>query len=194
MNQGTAQFYHVTADNAWPYRLCGGQQESGSACVSSRGNDGSITYRDWRPVGASEYSYVAPDPLDPDIVYGGTVSRWDRRTGQTQNVSPVVARQRGPAAATAAGAPAAPDYFRGIRTMPILFSPINKRKLYYGTNVVWETVNGGQSWKRLSGDLSREDPVRRGLLYAGSETQAWWTMGTTGTRSGSTCRRSRSAT
>lgn len=176
-NQGTAQFYHVTADNAWPYRLCGGQQESGSACVASRGNDGSITYRDWRPVGASEYSYVAPDPLDPDIVYGGTVTRFDRKTGQTQNVSPNAGRGRG------APAEGGPDYFRGIRTMPILFSPINKRKLYYGTNVVWETVNGGQTWKRLSGDLSRESwevpasvaepyrgmesakPTRRGVVY-----------------------------
>ncbi|MES2524582.1 MAG: FG-GAP-like repeat-containing protein [Gemmatimonadota bacterium] len=175
-NQGTAQFYHVTTDNAWPYRVCGGQQESGSACVSSRGNDGSITLRDWRPVGASEYSYVAPDPLNPDIVYGGTVTRFDRRTGQTQNVSPNAGRGRGGAGGTG------PDYFRGIRTMPILFSPINKRKLYYGTNVVWETVNGGTSWKRLSGDLSRKtwavpssvgkyastpaaQPTQRGVVY-----------------------------
>lgn len=175
-NQGTAQFYHVTADNAWPYRLCGGQQESGSACVTSRGDDGSITYRDWHPVGASEYSYVAPDPLNPDILYGGTVSRYDRRTGQTQNVSPNAGRGRG------AGAGTGPDYFRGVRTMPILFSPINKRKLYYATNVVWSTVNGGMSWKRLSNDLSRETwtlpasvapyasspsakPSRRGVVY-----------------------------
>ncbi|MBU6365977.1 MAG: glycoside hydrolase [Gemmatimonadetes bacterium] len=174
-NQGTAQFYHVTADNAWPYRLCGGQQESGSACVASRGNDGSITYRDWHPVGASEYSYVAPDPLDPDIVYGGTVTRYDRRTGQVQDVSPVIGRRRG-----AAGS--GPDYFRGIRTMPILFSPTNPRKLYYGTNVVWQTVNGGKSWTRLSDDLSRPAwdvpasvgvyastpaarPTRRGVVY-----------------------------
>lgn len=174
-NQGTAQFYHVTADNAWPYRVCGGQQESGSACVNSRGNDGSITYRDWHPVGASEYSYVAPDPLNPDIVYGGTVSRFDRRTGQTQNVSPTNGRTRGVAGG-------GPDYFRGVRTMPILFSPINPRKLYYGTNVVWSTVNGGTTWKRLSDDLSRDTwtvptsvgiyanspgakPTRRGVVY-----------------------------
>ncbi len=174
-NQPTAQFYHVTADHAWPYRLCGGQQESGSACVSSRGNDGSITYRDWRPVGASEYSYVAPDPLDPDIYYGGTVSRFDRRTGQVQNVSPNAGRGRGAAAG-------GPDHFRGIRTMPILFSPTNPRKLYYGTNVVWQTVNGGRTWTRLSDDLSRPtwavpasvgtyrdqrtaQPTRRGVVY-----------------------------
>ena len=79
-NQPTAQMYHVNADNAFPYRVCGGQQESGSACVSSRGNDGEITFRDWHPVGVEEYGYVAPDPLDPDIVYGGKVTRYDRRT------------------------------------------------------------------------------------------------------------------
>ena len=174
-NQPTAQFYHVTTDYAWPYNVCGGQQESGSACVPSRGNDGSITYRDWRPVGASEYSYVAPDPLDPNVYYGGTVTRFDRRTGQTQNVSPNAGRGRG-------GASAGPDYFRGIRTMPILFSPTNPRKLYYGTNVLWQTVNGGQSWTRLSDDLSRPTwdvpasvgiyrdtpaakPTRRGVVY-----------------------------
>jgi len=87
-NQPTAQFYHVTADNAYPYRLCGGQQESGSACIASRGNDGSIGYREWRPVGTEEYGYVAPDPLNPDIVYGGKVSRFNRATGQTQQVGP----------------------------------------------------------------------------------------------------------
>ena len=94
-NQPTAQFYHVSADNAFPYRVCGGQQESGSACVASRGDDGAITFRDWHPVGVEEYGYVAPDPLDPDIVYGGKVTRYDRRTGQVQNVAPRVGRGGG---------------------------------------------------------------------------------------------------
>ncbi len=79
-NQPTAQLYHVNADNAFPYRLCSGQQESGSVCISSRGNDGEITFRDWHPVAAEEYGYVVPDPTDPDIVYGGKLSRYDRRT------------------------------------------------------------------------------------------------------------------
>lgn len=147
-NQPTAQFYHVTATNMWPYELCGGQQESGSACVKSRGNDGSIGYREFHPVGASEYSYVAPDPLNPDIFYGGTVTRFDRRTGQTQNVSPNAGAGRG-------GGASGPNLFRGIRTMPILFSPTNKKKLYYSTNVLWETVDGGQHWQRKSPDLTR---------------------------------------
>ena len=82
--------------------------------MPSRGDDGQITFRDWHPVGVEEYGYVAPDPLDPDIVYGGKVSRYDRRTGQVQNVAPRPLR----------GA----DY-RVVRTAPVLFSPIDPRKL-----------------------------------------------------------------
>jgi photosystem II stability/assembly factor-like uncharacterized protein len=141
-NQPTAQFYHVTTDNSWPYRVCGGQQESGSACVSSRGNDGQITWRDWRPVGVEEYGYVAPDPLDPDIVYGGKVTRFDYRTGQTQNVAPKPFRSA--------------DY-RTLRTAPVLFSPVNPRKLYFGANTIWETIDGGNHWKEISPDLTRRD-------------------------------------
>ena len=148
-NQPTAQFYHITADYNWPYNVCGGQQESGSACVASRGNDGSVGYREWRPVGASEYAYVAPDPLNPDIYYGGTVVRFNRKTGQVQNVSPNAGAGRG------GGGGAGPNLFRGVRTMPVLFSPTNPRKLYNSTNVLWETVDGGQHWKQKSPDLTR---------------------------------------
>ncbi len=143
-NQPTAQFYHVIADNAFPYRVCGGQQESGSACVLSRGPLGQITFRDWSPVGVDEYGYVAPDPLDPDIIYGGRVTRWDRRTGQVTNVAPKAFRST--------------DY-RTLRTAPLLFSPVNPRKLYFGTNSVWETVNGGTDWRQISPDLTRRDSV-----------------------------------
>jgi photosystem II stability/assembly factor-like uncharacterized protein len=143
-NQPTAQMYHVTTDNSWPYRVCSGQQESGSACVPSRGNDGQITFRDWRPVGVEEYGYVAPDPLDPNIVYGGKVTRFDYRTGQTQNVAPKPFRDPG---------------YRMLRTAPILFSPVNPRKLYFGASSIWETVNGGRSWREISPDLTRKDSV-----------------------------------
>jgi photosystem II stability/assembly factor-like uncharacterized protein len=140
-NQPTAQFYHVTTDNAFPYRVCSGQQESGSACVQSRGDHGQITFREWSPVGVTEYGYVAPDPLDPDIVYGGRVTRFDRRTGQVQDVTPKPLRDEG---------------YRVVRTMPILFSPLDPHTLYYASNVLWKTSNGGQSWEQISPDLSRE--------------------------------------
>ena len=90
-NQPTAQFYHVITDDRFPYRVFGGQQESGSAEVLSRSDDGSIWIRYWHPVGASEYGYVAPDPLHPTIIYGaggGSVSRYDETLQQTQDVSP----------------------------------------------------------------------------------------------------------
>src|SRR6267378_7784034 len=86
-NQPTAQFYHVITDNQFPYWVYGGQQESGSAAVCSRGRDGHITFRDWHPVGVEEYGYVAPDPLNPNLIYGGKVSRFDRTTGQAQDVA-----------------------------------------------------------------------------------------------------------
>jgi hypothetical protein len=133
--------YHVAADNAFPYRLCGGQQESGSACVASRGNDGEITFREWHPVGVEEYGYAAPDPLDPDIIYGGKLTRYDRRTGQTQNIAPK---------------PLRPADFRVLRTAPVMFSPIDKRTLYFAANTLWKTRDGGVTWQQISPDLSRK--------------------------------------
>ena len=167
-NQPTAQLYHVAADNAFPYRVCSGQQESGSACVSSRGNDGQITFREWHPVGVDEYGYAAPDPLDPDIVYGGRgVTRYDRRTGQVQNVGPKPLRSTD---------------LRMLRTAPVLFSPVDERILYFAGNTLWKTNNGGQSWQQISPDLSRKTweipanigkyrdsdtakPAQRGVIY-----------------------------
>jgi photosystem II stability/assembly factor-like uncharacterized protein len=140
-NQPTAQMYHVNADNAFPYRLCSGQQESGSACVSSRGNDGEITFRDWHPVAAEEYGYVVPDPLDPDIVYGGKLTRYDRRTAQAQNIMPKPFR----------GAD-----FRVVRTQPIVFSPVDPHTLYFAANTLWKTKDGGNSWEQVSPDLTRK--------------------------------------
>ena len=156
-NQPTAQFYHVSTDNAFPYRVCGGQQESGSACVSSRGNDGRITFRDWHPVGVDEYGYVAPDPIDPDIVYGGRVTRYDRRNGMVQNVAPVVGSID-------------ENAYRVIRTQPVLFSPLDPKTLYFASNVVWKTTDGGQHWTAISPDLTRpssEAPANVGK-YRGS--------------------------
>jgi photosystem II stability/assembly factor-like uncharacterized protein len=165
-NQATAQIYHVTTDNAFPYRVCGGQQDSGSACVDSRSNDGRITFHDWHPVGIEEYGYAAPDPLDPDIVYGGKVTRYDRRTGQVQNVEPKPLRS-----------------YRVLRTQPLQFSPADPHKLYFATNTLWLTEDGGKHWKEVSPDLSRETwelpsviddykdmpaakPTRRGVIYS----------------------------
>jgi photosystem II stability/assembly factor-like uncharacterized protein len=147
--QPTAAMFHVMTDNAFPYRVCGGQQDSGSVCVASRGNDGQITFREWHPAGVEEYGYAAPDPLDPEVVYGGKVTRYDRRTGQVANVGPVLTgRGRGAGAARPA--------YRTVRTLPVVFSTVDPRALFYGNNVLWKTIDGGTNWTQISPDLTRE--------------------------------------
>jgi len=170
-NQPSAQLYHVQTSYAFPYLVCGGQQESGSVCVSSRGNDGEITFREWHPVGVIEYGYAAPDPLNPDIIYGAgrrEVSKYSIATGQVQNITPI---------------PLANPKYRADRTQPILFSPIDPHTLYYAANFLFKTTDEGHTWQTISPDLAREhagipptvggtaskDPnadKQRGVIYA----------------------------
>jgi photosystem II stability/assembly factor-like uncharacterized protein len=168
-NQPTAQLYHVIATNTFPYRVCAGQQESGSVCISSRGNDGAITFREWHPVGAIEYGSIAPDPLDDNIIYGAgrnEVSKYYWSTGQVQNVTPV---------------PLLSAKYRTDRTEPLMFSPVDPHTLYYAANVLFKTSDGGNSWRIISPDLTREKPgapasvgtrmrqgaeQQRGVIYA----------------------------
>ncbi len=168
-NQPTAQIYHVSTAPTFPYRVCGGQQESGSVCISSRGNDGVITFREWHPVGVIEYGYVAPDPLDPDVIYGGgrnEVSKYRWSTGEVQNITPIPVRNA---------------KYRTDRTEPTIFSPIDPHTLYFAANVLFKTTDGGNSWQTISGDLTRETPgipesvgklapkdadKKRGVIYA----------------------------
>ena len=166
-NQSTAQLYHVSADNAFPYRLYSGQQESGSVGIASRGPNGEITFRDWHPVGAEEYGYVTAAPHDPDIVYGGKLTRYDRRTHQGQNILPKPFRS---------------DDFRMVRTEPVIFSPTNPHLLFFATNTLWQTTAGGRNWQEISPDLTRKtfevpasvgkfrdrptaQPRQRGVIY-----------------------------
>jgi photosystem II stability/assembly factor-like uncharacterized protein len=167
-NQPTAAMYKIGIDNTWPYRLCGGQQDSGSACVSERGDDGELTDHDWHPAGIEEYGGAAPDPLHPNLIYGGKVTVYDRDTGQIADVGPKATRD--------------PDY-RVLRTMPLTFSPIDSHRLYFASNTVWQTDDGGQNWKQISPDLTRKtwkipasvgkykdshdaQPTDRGVVYA----------------------------
>ena len=168
-NQPTAQLYHAISDASFPYKVCAGQQESGSVCISSRGNDGAVTYREWHPVGVIEYGYVAPDPLDTDVVYGAgrnEVSKFHWSTGQVQNITPIPVRSA---------------KYRFDRTEPIMFSPLDPNTLYYATNVLFKTTDGGNSWQEISKDLTRENPgapasvgslipkgadKQRGVIYA----------------------------
>ena len=145
-NQPTGQMYHVAVTETYPYRICGGQQESGSVCISSRGNDGAITFRDWHPAGVIEYGYAAPDPLNPDIIYGAgrnQVSKMSWSTGDVQNVTPIPIRGK---------------LYRVERTEPITFSPVDPHVLYYAANFLFKTTDGGTNWQTISPDLSREAP------------------------------------
>jgi photosystem II stability/assembly factor-like uncharacterized protein len=140
-NQPTAAMYKVGIDDTWPYRVCGGQQDSGSACVAERGDDGELTAHDWHPAGIEEYGGAAPDPLHPNLIYGGKVTVYDRDTGQIADVGPKATRDG--------------DY-RVLRTMPLTFSPIDSHRLYFASNTVWQTDDGGQNWKQISPDLTRK--------------------------------------
>jgi photosystem II stability/assembly factor-like uncharacterized protein len=142
-NQPTAQLYHVSTDDRFPYWVYGGQQESGSVGIASRGDYGAITLRDWYPVGAEEYGYVAADPLNPDIVYGGKLTRFSHTTRDVQDVSPEAVRS---------------GSYRFLRTEPVLFSPVDPHVLYYAGNVLFRTTTGGRSWEVISPDLSRQAP------------------------------------
>ena len=189
-NQPTAQLYHVSVTSTYPYRLCSGQQESGSVCISSRGNDGEITFREWHPVGVIEYGYVAPDPLDPDVIYGAgrnVVTRTHLSTGQVQNISPI---------------PMLSPDIRTDRTEPIFFSPLDPHRLYYAANRLYASSDGGDSWRAISDDLTRPStgsppsvgemhadkaelqrgviysvaasPLAKGLLWAGTDDGLLW--------------------
>ena len=140
-NQPTAQFYHVSTDNQVPYWVYGGQQESGSVGIASRGNDGQITFREWRPVGVEEYGYVAPDPLDNNLVYGGKITRTNKVTGEVVSVMPPQARDL---------------KARFLRTAPVLFSPVDPHVLYFAGNYLFTTKDGAKTWEVISPDLSRE--------------------------------------
>jgi photosystem II stability/assembly factor-like uncharacterized protein len=144
--QPTAAMYHVTTDNAFPFRVCGGQQDSGSACVDSRSMDGEITFHDWHPVNIQEYGVAAPDPKDPDMVFASqraNVSLYNRKTGQTTTLGPS-AEARGTA------------FGRNVRTMPINWSPVDPNVLFYTSNVVWKTIDRAHTWTRISADLTRQ--------------------------------------
>jgi hypothetical protein len=147
-NQPTAQFYHVITDNRFPYWVCGAQQDSGSACTISRSHSGAISFRDWRPVGAGgESGYIAPDPLDPNILYGGSfgssVAKYDLTTGQGQDIGPSLAH---------------PGSYRSTWTLPLVISTRDPHEVYFSNQILFRTKNGGQSWQALSPDLTREDP------------------------------------
>ncbi len=148
-NQPTAQFYHVTTDNRFPYRVYGAQQDSGTAAVSSRSDYGQITFRDWSPIGGEESGYIVVDRTNPDIVYGGgpfgVLRRFNWTTAQTFDISPAAIPFNG-------------SKLRFTWTSPVLDSPQNPHVLYFGAQFVLRSEDAGQSWQAISPDLTLKSP------------------------------------
>ena len=167
-NQPTAQLYHVTTDNRFPYWVYGAQQESGSVATLSRSDFGQITFRDWRLPGIFEYGDIAVDPLDPNILYGAWLTRTKQDISEYAQVTPEPIRR---------------GEYRYVRTLPVVFSPLEPHTLYFAANVLFKTTDAGNRWQIISPDLTREayeipanlgvfatsDPEKgkhRGVIYA----------------------------
>jgi len=144
LNQPTAQVYRIAVDNAFPYWVTGAQQDSGAVRVRSRGRFATITMRDWEPLCAGgEAGFTAPDPLNPDIVYGGTVEKCNVQTGKIDRISPEVDLPTPP---------------RHTWTLPLVFSPADPHALYFSDQYLFKTTDGGNHWTRISDDMTRENP------------------------------------
>src|SRR5690348_5755238 len=170
-NQPTAQLYHVSTDNNFPYMVYGAQQDSGAVGVPSRTSyHDRISMEQFHEVTAGgESGMIAPDPKDPDVVYGGAVEKLDLKTQQTRDVDPTLAE---------------PDVYRRTWTLPLTFNAKDHGVLYFGNQKLWRTDDGGEHWSAISPDLSRPDPgvpsnlndvtaadnlhagPRRGVVYA----------------------------
>jgi photosystem II stability/assembly factor-like uncharacterized protein len=153
----TAQFYHVFLTAHIPYQICGAQQDNSTACMSSQaGSFGQDTY--YYDVGGGESGYIAPDPLDENVYYagsyGGLLTRYDRRTGQQRNINIWPDNPMG------YGSEGIAERFQW--TFPIIFSPVDKKTIYASSQSIWKTTNAGQSWTKISPDLSRHDPKTMG--------------------------------
>ena len=143
-NQPTGQFYHVATDNRFPYWVYGAQQDSGAGATPSRSNSRALNAQDWRPMEAGgESDYVAPDPLNPGIIYGGSVVRQDFHNEEVQQIPPTLMY---------------PGDYRRTWTLPLVFSEIEPHVLYFSAQVLFRTADGGNSWQKISPDLTREDP------------------------------------
>ncbi|MFN7997583.1 MAG: hypothetical protein U0Q18_28450 [Bryobacteraceae bacterium] len=176
-NQPTGQFYHAATDNQFPYLVYGTQQDSGTAAIASRTNHGQITEMDRQSVGGSESGYIAPDPVDPNIVYVagvyGGLTRFDKRTAQGQNITPW------PSFRFAADLPN--WKYRYPWTPVLVFSPVERGTLYFGSQYLMKTTDGGLHWTQISPDLTgtsklgvvftiAPSALQAGLIWTGSDT------------------------
>jgi photosystem II stability/assembly factor-like uncharacterized protein len=156
-NQPTAQFYHVTTDNRFPYYMYGAQQDNSTVAIASASAEGVIDRPDWYAVGGGESGYIAPDPADAEIVYagsyGGEITRYDHRTGEEQSINPWPVNPIGWSAGDVK--------HRFQWTEPIVFSPHDPKTMYFAGEVLFKTTDSGMSWTIISPDLTRNDKSKQ---------------------------------
>jgi photosystem II stability/assembly factor-like uncharacterized protein len=157
-NQPTAQFYRVTTDNHFPYRIYGAQQDNSTVRILSRTSGRSIGERDWEPTAGGESGHIAPDPNDPDIVYGGSyggyLTRYNHKTKERRNIHVWPDNPMGHGAGD--------GKYRFQWNFPIFFSQHDSKTLFAAANVLFKTNDGGESWEQISEDLTRNDPSKLG--------------------------------
>jgi photosystem II stability/assembly factor-like uncharacterized protein len=158
-NQPTAQIYRVATDNHVPYRIYGAQQDNSALRIASRGDgERGIGPRDWEPTAGGESGYIVPDPRHPEVVYGGSYGgfliRLDHQTREIRDINPWPDNPM--------GAGAADLEYRFQWNFPIAVSPHEPRALYVGANVLFRSIDEGQSWTAISPDLTRNDRSRQG--------------------------------
>ncbi len=158
MNQPTAQFYRVITDDRFPYWIYGAQQDNTTVAIASGSRGAAIDVTDWHSVGGCESGWIAPKPKDPDVVfagcYGGSITRYDHRTGQARQI---VAWPQ-----LAIGLGARDLKYRFQWNAPILISPHDPNTLYHAAQVLLRSRNEGQSWEEISPDLTRNDKSKQG--------------------------------
>jgi photosystem II stability/assembly factor-like uncharacterized protein len=157
MNQPTGQFYRVITDDRFPYWVYGAQQDNTTVAIASRGRGRGIALTDWHPVGGCESGWVAPKPKNPDVVfagcYGGSITRYDHKTGEEREVM---------AWPQLAIGQAAKDLKYRIQwNAPIVLSPHDPNVLYQGAQVLLRSRDEGQSWEEASPDLTRNDKSKQ---------------------------------
>ena len=156
-NQPTGEFYHVVTDTQFPYRLYGAQQDNSTVAIASRSDGGVIDETDWYSVGGGESGHVVPDPRDANIVYAGSydglITRFNKKTGQSRNISAWPDNPMGSGAADLK--------YRFQWTAPFAISPQDPNVIYHGAQVLLKTSDGGASWSVISGDLTRNDKSKQ---------------------------------
>jgi len=155
-NQPTAQFYRVTTDNAFPYRIYAAQQDNSTVRIAHRSSGSSIDEDDWEPSAGGESAHLAPDPKNPDIVYGGSYGGYLTRVDhEKEQVRSINVWPDNPMGYGAEGMK-----YRFQWNFPIFFSPHDPNKLYTASNHLHVSTDEGQSWKIISPDLTRNDPEK----------------------------------